>query len=113
MIVCEEDIRARTLKDINTFIKEKDLKFNTELEFLGLLYKAREEKRLSDMHDNYCHDELMELVTSRTSGIKADFIRNCITAESRSLLAFCKKCSRQALFFSAPVAIMNRYQKGR
>ena len=90
MIVCEEDIRARTLKDINTFIKEKDLKFNTELEFLGLLYKAREEKRLSDMHDNYCHDELMELVTSRTSGIKADFIRNCITAESRSLLATIK-----------------------
>lgn len=90
MIVCEEDIRARTLKDINTFIKEKDLKFNTELEFLGLLYKAREEKRLSDMHDNYCHDELMELITNRTSGIKADYIRSYITTESRSLLASIK-----------------------
>lgn len=104
MIVCENDIQARTLKDINTFIKEKDLKFNTELEFLGLLYKAQEEKRLSDMHDNYCHDELMKLITNRTSGIKADSIRSYITVESRSLLATIK-------LITALKTLLKRYEE--
>jgi hypothetical protein len=90
MIVCENDIQARTLKDINNFIKEKDLKFNTELEFLGLLYKAKEEKRLSDMHDNYDHDRLMEIITDRKHGNKAECIADYILAESRSLLATIK-----------------------